>query len=672
MAVTYTDVFGSLQAVVAGNQGLSSTSTSTTNATGLGTVNAPLSSLYLQTDSNSDGLHIISNATGAINGRTFYIARLDAAPNVLQINVDASGQCVIGTTTQNWVTVDGPTGKLTAAGALSVAGAATLMSSLTAAGNITAANIVGAAISGSGQLNITGQDSYARSIQSLVANATTNQLVLGSGLSNGNSAILSWTPNKVTMGLYGGSTIAIDNNGNVTIPGNLTVGGTSNVTSPPNLTVTTLAVTGQNSSNAGNTFLTSGANYNTIYLGASNATNQSAFMTWAPSKLTLGLYGGQPISIDNSGDTVVPGQLQVTGYDSYGRSIQSMIPTATSNTWLLGSVFSTGNCAVFTWSANKLAFSIYGGPLVTIDTNGNLVVPGNLNVAGYDANNRSIQSLISGATSNYWQFGSAASTGNCNVFQWTPNSLAFALYGCPACSLDNNGNFKVPGNLTTGGTYAPSNINCPGTLDLPNAAYSLSLYSSNYTGSGQSNTGNGIIAIATPSGQSQAFGWIGGGWAATGSNQIGSAFSNFPTNLTQYSGSLSPSANVGQPGQPYVFQVPASGIWSFSFMTLLDAATINSTTQSTSIYLIPLVGSNGTNGNMMYNINQRCGSVQLPTSGLPATATWTGYCATGTMMCPVVLLTNSSNSSGSSDSAHSCYCGGFCSSSFVATLLSLH
>lgn len=130
--------------------------------------------------------------------------------------------------------------------------------------------------------------------------------------------------------------------------------------------------------------------YNVTSVITSNAANFSfvANLSGGTASLTsISLAVSLQGSLYNKTVTVgsnwaaVNGQLNVTGQDSYQRALQVLTPSATANFAIVGSALSNGNCGVLGWTPNQLALNLYGGPGVTLDMSGNVVVPGGVTCA---------------------------------------------------------------------------------------------------------------------------------------------------------------------------------------------------------------------------------------------------------------------------------------------------
>ena len=223
------------------------------------------------------------------------------------------------------------------------------------------------AVSMAGQLSsgyhyITGVDGNGRSLISLASGNANNSIVWGQALSNNNSGVLAYnnaSTSNVFLGIYGSSGLTVDSNGTAKVP-KLQVGTSTDTSRQISCLQSGLA--------------TGTSTYITVGQDASNCNQTELAFSYSGSgstsnKATLGLYGTPVISVDGSGNLVVPGTMTANNNAfAIGTGTRQITVKNTSTT--------TSACAEACWdatAAGSTALSAMGvaGPGAGAISNGN-------------------------------------------------------------------------------------------------------------------------------------------------------------------------------------------------------------------------------------------------------------------------------------------------------------
>ena len=240
--------------------------------------------------------------------------------------------------------------------------------------------------------------------------------------------------------------------------------------------------------------LASGNSSNNIVWGQALSNNNSAVLAYnnaTASTVLLGIYGSPGLTVDANGTTKVP-KLQVGTSTDTSRQIsclQSGLATNTSTYITVGQDASNNNQAELAFnysgsgsSSNKATLGLYAAPVLSVDGNGNLNVPGRLTSANrytvhlyttttysLSANTASVIPLSSWATSpvygsNNTPYSTATTTVlNSNGYWVVPATGVWAITFTMSFSSSGTGVNNQVYNTVLSGTTDPNSSLTPNT-----------------------------------------------------------------------------------------------------------------------------------------------------------------------------------------------------------------
>ena len=240
--------------------------------------------------------------------------------------------------------------------------------------------------------------------------------------------------------------------------------------------------------------LASGNSSNNIVWGQALSNNNSAVLAYnnaTASTVLLGIYGSPGLTVDANGTTKVP-KLQVGTSTDTSRQIsclQSGLATNTSTYITVGQDASNNNQAELAFnysgsgsSTNKATLGLYAAPVLSVDGNGNLNVPGRLTSANrytvhlyttttysLSANTASVIPLSSWATSpvygsNNTPYSTATTTVlNSNGYWVVPATGVWAITFTMSFSSSGTGVNNQVYNTVLSGTTDPNSSLTPNT-----------------------------------------------------------------------------------------------------------------------------------------------------------------------------------------------------------------
>jgi fibronectin-binding autotransporter adhesin len=497
-----------------------------------------------------------------------------------------------------------PAGVTTASGLVNVAGGALNTaafqpaSAFTAAG--TACPLTGCTLEALAVALPTTSSAVPLSVlqASLVAGGSTS-VVLGTADSTNNAGDLQFvnigvgsSSNVLDIGLIGDPQLSISTTGALSLPSTLTINNPA-TNNNNTLSIVSAAASSTNSFVSLTPSIATGG-FNGIYLGTAPSTNNGVEMVFnnvggggsASNTFTMGLLGEPAVTISSSALLTVPGGIFSAGNTAIstggelgltvtntstatGTNIVSLNPNLAVggiSALAVGTAFSTGNGALLEFnnvggagsSANTVALGVINRPPITVDSSGNVSVPGTL-TAGSTVTAPLVQATTTGTTNTAPILITAASLGvgsttgiagglglatnndfdvlfeNVGGSGASTNVMQLGIVNEPQIVVNAQGSMAIPGGLNVSGvTNVSDGLVVSGQVNLDSSINAGVTIDNGGTGSaftinsvqpglatGDSTLWSLGTALSTNNGAEFAFNNIGGAGSASNTMSIG-------------------------------------------------------------------------------------------------------------------------------------------------------
>jgi hypothetical protein len=306
-----------------------------------------------------------------------------------------------------------------------------------------------------------------------IATGNFSDIVVGLANSSGNAGELRFNnvgglgsaSNTMGIGVVGSAQLTVDQSGDLTVPGGLSVGGNTTIDGE---FVVSNALTA-NSEFINPSMATGG--FNAIIVGQSLSTNNSGGMQFnyvggsgsASNTIDLSIVNGTPVTVSSTGGLTVPGGANISGVTNVGELIANSIQNSPIGT----ATPSTGAFTTLT----------AGGTTLT----GALII--NLPTTVTTETIEALQPSLATGSSTIILAGTAASSNNSAAFEFNniggagsaSNTLSLSLFNGAALTIGSTGSLTVPGLLTANGGIITTGITDSGSISAVNINYTGAL-----------------------------------------------------------------------------------------------------------------------------------------------------------------------------------------------------